>query len=105
MNLLGFSKHVINPGYNRSDLIPNIDKTKYLKIYCNIVNNKNENEFLSNIFIKNGIGDLVVYDNFNIYKKQKIIESDFNFIEICVRNQDNKNIELKDFWQISVYIG
>ena len=105
MNLLGFSKYVINPGYNRSDLIPNIDKTKYLKIYCNIVNNKNENEFLSNIFIKNDIGDLVVYDNFNIYKKQKIIESDFNFIEICVRNQDNKNIELKDFWQISVYIG
>ena len=105
MNLLGFSKYLINPDYNKSDLIPNIDKTKYLKIYCNIVNNKNENEFLSNIFIKNGIGDLVVYDNFNIYKKQKIIESDFNFIEICVRNQDNKNIELKDFWQISVYIG
>ena len=105
MNLLGFSKYVINPGYNRSDLIPNIDKTKYLKNYCNIVNNKNENEFLSSIFIKNGIGDLVVYDNFNIYKKQKIIESNFNFIEICVRNQDNQNIELKDFWQISVYIG
>ena len=98
MNLLGFSKYVINPGYNRSDLIPNIDKTKYLKIYCNIVKNKNENELLSSIFIKNGIGDLVVYDSFNIYKKQKIIESNFNFIEICVRNQDNKNIELKDFW-------
>ena len=104
MKLLGFSKYVINPGYNRSDLIPQIDKTKYLKIYCNIVDNKNDNEFLLNIFIKNGIGDLVVYDNFNICKKQKIIESDFNFIEICVRNQDNKNIELKDFWQISVYI-
>ena len=104
MNLLGFSKYVINHGYNISDLIPRIDKTKYLKIYCNIVNNKNDNEFLSNIFIKNGIGDLVVYDNFNIYKKQRILESDFNFIEICVRNRDNKNIELKDFWQISVYI-
>ena len=71
MNLLGFSKYVINPGFNRSDLIPQIDKTKYLKIFCNIVNNRNENEFLSNIFIKNGIGDLVAYDNFNIYKKQK----------------------------------
>ena len=104
MNLLRFSKYVINPGYNRSDLTPNIGKTKYLKIHCNLVNNKNENEFLSNIFIKNGIGDLVVYDNFNICKKQKILESDFNFIEICVRNQDNENIELKDVWQISVYI-
>ena len=39
-----------------------------------------------------------------IYIKQKILESDFNFIEICIRNQDNENIELKDFWQMSVYI-
>ena len=104
MNLLGFSKYVINPGYDRSDLIPNVDKTKYLKIFCNTVNNKNENEYLSNIFIKNGIGDLIVYDNFNIYMKQKIIESGFDYIEICIKNQDNENIELKDFWQISVYI-
>ena len=73
MNLLGFSKYVINPGYNRSDLTPNIDKTKYLKIYCNIADNKNDNEHLTNVFIKNGIGDLVVYDDFNIFKRQKII--------------------------------
>ena len=33
-----------------------------------------------------------------------MIESDFNFIKICIRTQDNENIELKDFWQISVYI-
>ena len=39
-----------------------------------------------------------------IYKKQEIMESDFNYIEICVKNQNNDNIELKDFWQISVYI-
>ena len=52
MKLLGFSKYVINPGYNRSNLIPNIDLTKYLKIFCNIVDNKNDNKFLSNIFIK-----------------------------------------------------
>ena len=104
MKLLGFSKYVINSGYNRSDLIPQIDKTKYLKIYCNLVDNKIDNERLTNVIIKNGIGDLVVYDTFNIYKKQKIMETDFNFIDICVRNQDNKNIELKDFWQISVYI-
>ena len=52
INLLGFSKYIINPGYSRSDLTPNIDKTKYFKILCNIVNNRNENEFLSNIFIR-----------------------------------------------------
>ena len=32
------------------------------------------------------------------------METDFDFIDICIRNQDNKNIELKDFWQISIYI-
>ena len=31
MKLLGFSEYVINPAYNRSDLIPQIDKTKSLK--------------------------------------------------------------------------
>ena len=104
MKLLGFSKYLITPGYNRSDLIPQFDKAIYLKIYCNIINNKNDNEFSSNIFIKNGIGDLIFHGNFNIFKKQKIMESEFNFIEICVRNQNNENITIKDFWQISVYI-
>ena len=51
MKLLGFSKYIINPGYNRSDLISQIDKTKYLKIYCNVVDNKNDNEHLTNVFI------------------------------------------------------
>ena len=104
MKLLGFSKYVINPGYNRFDLIPQIGKTRYLKIYCNIVDNKNNNEHLTNAFIKNGIGNLVVYDDFNISKIQKIMETDFNFVDICIRNQDNKNIGLKDFWQIFVNI-
>ena len=105
MKLLGFSKYVINPGYNRSDLIPQIDKIKYLKIYCNIVDNKNNNEHLTNVSIKNGIGDLVTYDNFNAYKRQKIMETDFDFIDICIKNQDNKNIELTDYWEISLYIN
>ena len=104
MKLLGFSRYIIQSGFKRSGLIPNIDKTKYLKIYCNNVDNKNDNEHLTNVFIKNGIGDLVVYDNFNIYKKQKIMETDFNFIEICIKNQNNESIEVMDFWQISVYI-
>ena len=45
------------------------------------------------------------YDTFNAYKRQKIMETDFDFIDICIKNQDNKNIELKDFWEISLYIN
>ena len=32
------------------------------------------------------------------------MENEFNYIEICIRNQDNENITVNDFWQISVYI-
>ena len=102
--LLGFSKYILNPRYNRSDLIANIDRTKYLKIYCNIVNNRNMN-FLTNVFIKGNISDIALYDSFNIYKKQKILETEFRYIEVCIKNQNNENIGLKDFYQIALYIS
>ena len=71
MKLLVFSKYVLSEGYHRSSEMPQVDRTKYLKICCNIVDNKNENEFLSNVFIKNGIGDLIIYDNYYIYKNKE----------------------------------
>ena len=71
MKMLGFTKYVIKEGYYRSEKLLQIDKTKYLKIFSKIVDNPNEQNFLTNILIKNQIGDLVTYDNLNIYKKQK----------------------------------
>ena len=55
MDLFRFSNSVITQGYHRSDLIPNVDKIKYLKLYCNLVDNKDDNEFLTNIFMKGDI--------------------------------------------------
>ena len=43
--LFGFSNGIINKSYTRSDLIPNIDKVKYLKIFSNIVDNINDGNF------------------------------------------------------------
>ena len=54
VNLFGFSNSVITEGYNRSDLIPNVDKVKFLKLYCNLVDNREDDEFLTNFFI-NGV--------------------------------------------------
>ena len=54
MNLFGFSNYVFNEGYHRNDLIPNVDKVKFLKICCNLIDNREDNEFLTNIFIKGG---------------------------------------------------
>ena len=105
MELLGFDKFVIKAGYNRSDKLPKIDKSKYLKIYSNIVDNFNDKRFLTNVLIENKIGDLITYNNLNIFKKQRILESEFRFIEVCIKNQHNQNMPLKDFYQISLYIS
>ena len=105
MNLFGFSNNIITEGYNRSDLIPNADKVKFLKLYCNLVDNREDNEFLTNVFIKGDISQQVTYENDNIYKSKNILNSTFNYIEICIKDQNNKPVNMKDLFQISVYIS
>ena len=105
MNLFGFSTSIITEGYNRSLLIPNVNKVKFLKLYCNLVDNRENNEFLTNVFIKGGISDQVTYENNNIYKSKNILNSSFNYIEICIKDQNNKPVNMKDMFQISVYIS
>ena len=105
MNLFGFSNGFITEGYNRSDLIPNVDKVKFLKLYCNLVDNIEDNEFLTDVFIKGGISDQVTYENNNIYKSKNILNSTFNYIEICIKDQNKRPVNMKDFFQISVYIS
>ena len=105
MNLFGFSNGFITEGYNRSDLIPNVDKVKFLKLYRNLVDNREDNEFLTNVFIKGGISDQVTYENDNIYKSKNTFNSTFNYIEICIKDQNNRPVNMKDFFQISVYIS
>ena len=39
--LFGFSNGIINKSYTRSDLVTNIDRVKYLKIFSNIADNTN----------------------------------------------------------------
>ena len=103
--LLGFSNGIINESYTRSDIVPNIDKTKYLKIYSNIIDNYNDNNFLSTVFINSGISDIVNFNESNIHRKQRVYENIFDYIEITIKNQDNINIEMKDFFQVSIYIS
>ena len=105
MDLFGFEKNISNEGYHRSTKILNLDKAKFLKIYCNLVDNKEDNEFLTNIFIRNNISDQVTYENNNIYKRKNILNTTFNYIEICVKNENNEDIVMKDFFQMSLYIS
>ena len=105
MNLFGFSKGILTEGYNRSDLIPNVDKIKFLKLYCNLVDNPHDNEFLTDVSITGEISQQVTYKNSNIYKSKNILNSSFDFIEICIKDQFNKPVKMKDLFKISVYIS
>ena len=105
MNLFGFEKNIFQEGYHRSSKTPNLDKTKFLKAYCNLVDNKEDNEFLTNVFIKNNISDQIIYENHNNYKRKKILDTSFNYIEVCIKNQKNEDIIMTDLYQISLYIS
>ena len=105
MDLFGFEKNIFEEGYHRSSKTQNLDKTKFFKIYCNLVDNKEDNEFLTNFFIKNNIGDQIIYENHNNYKRKKILDTTFSYIEICIKNENNEDIVMKDFFQISIYIS
>ena len=56
------------------------------------------------IFFKGDVSNLITLNESNIYRKQKIYENTFNFLEIDIKDQNNRDIEMKDFFQISVYI-
>ena len=103
--LFGFSNGIINKSYTRSDLTPNVDRVKYLKIFSNIVDNINDSNFLSDIYINSNVGNLITFNDSNIYRKQKVYENTFRFLEVNIKDQNNRNIEMTDFFKISVYIG
>ena len=71
--LSGFSNGIINKTYTRSDLTPNIDRVKYLKIFSNTVDNINDGNFLANIYINSDVSNLITFNESNIYRKQKNI--------------------------------
>ena len=102
--MLGFSDKILKRYLQRSDLTPQINSINYFKIYCNIIDNKNNPYYLSNVFIKSGLAELTVYTEHSIFKKQKIINDNFNYIESEFLDEKNNKIEMTDYFSISVYI-
>ena len=105
MNLFGFEKNIFKEGYHRSTKVPRLDKTKFLNIYCNLIDNKEDSRYLTNVFIKNNIGEQIVYENHNNYKRKNILNTTFDYIEICIKNENDENIIMTDFFQINLYIS
>ena len=102
--MLGFSDKVLKRYLQRSDLTPQINSINYLKMYCNIIDNKNNPYYLSNVFIKSGLSELTVYTEPSIFNKQKIINDNSNYIEFEFLDEKNNKIVMTDYFSISVYI-
>ena len=65
--MLGFSYKILKKDLQRSDLTPQINSINYLKIYSNVIDNKHNPYYLSNIFIKSNLSELTIYNENNIY--------------------------------------
>ena len=40
-----------------------------------------------------------------IINEKKILDTTFNYIEVCIENENDEDIVMKDFFQISLYIS
>ena len=69
--MFGFSEKILKKDLQRSDLIPQINRINYLKIYSNIIDIVNNPYYLSNVFIKSNISELTVYNENNKYKNKE----------------------------------
>ena len=85
-------------------MVSKINKIKYLKIYSNIIDNKHNPYYLSNVFIKSNPSEITIYNENNICKKQKVINDFFDYIEIEILDEENEKIEMTDYSSISLYI-
>ena len=90
--MLGFSDKILKKYLQRSNLTPQINSINYLKIYCNIIDNKNNPYYLSNVFIKSGLAELTGYTEPSIFKKQKLISDNFDYIEFEFQDEKKNRI-------------
>ena len=102
--MFGFSEKILKKDLQRSDLIPQINRINYLKIYSNNIDNENNPYYLSNVLIKSNVSELTVYNENYKYKKQRIINDVFNYIEIEIFDEKNEKIEMTDYFSVSLYI-
>ena len=58
--MLGFSYKILKEDLQRSDKTPQINSINYLKIYSNVIDNKHNPYYLSNIFIKSNLVQFLI---------------------------------------------
>ena len=102
--ILGFDYPILKNTMQRSNKTPQVNKSNYIKIFLNIIDNKIEEKYLSKVFVQSSVGNLNLYSQNSIYKRKNILNTQFEFIEVTFLNENNEIIELKDFFSISIFI-
>ena len=51
------------------------------------------------------LGNKLVMKLIIIIKEKKILDTSFDYIEVCIKNQKNEDIVMTDLFQISFYIN
>ena len=102
--ILGFDYSILKNVMQRSNVIPQVNKFNYIKIFLNIVDNKIQENYLTKVFVQSSIGNLNLYMPNSIYKTKNILNSQFEYIEVTFLDESNEPIEFIDSFSMSLYI-
>ena len=102
--ILGFDYSILKNVMQRSNVIPQVNKFNYIKIFLNIVDNKIQENYLTKVFVQSSIGNLNLYMPNSIYKTKNILNSQFEYIEVTILDESNEPIEFIDSFSMSLYI-
>ena len=102
--ILGFDHPILKYTMQRSNVIPQVNKFNYIKIFLNIVDNKIQENYLTKVFVQSSIGNLNLYMPNSIYKTKNILNSQFEYIEVTFLDESNEPIEFIDSFSMSLYI-
>ena len=102
--IFGYDYPILKNVTQRSNVAPQVNRLNYIKIFLNIVDNKTQENYLSNVTVQSSVGNLNLFIQNSIYKAKNILNSQFEYIEVTFLNENNEVIQFKDFFSISLYI-
>ena len=105
MTLLGSSVNIIG-GDKNSELVPKLESVYLVLVHCNLVDNSYQqaSKELFTFVTNKKYGQLITVSPETLVIL-KTVNTEFSFIEIWFRDQDNRPLEIEDSVNISLIIG
>ena len=105
MRLLGSSSDTID-GDKNSELVPKLESVDLVLVHCNVVNNNYQqaSKLLFTFVSNKKYGQLITVSPETLIML-KTVNTEFSFMEIWFKDQDNRPLEIEDSVNISLIIG